>query len=146
MYTLIDRTKVESEMGTVRWEYRGRYLDGVSSDWVKKTEALDSFTPLQLDTFHALWNLNPPSGEQTQTTARRKKRALLTRREPLAQFPIGTRITRSYAAGDRQASRVGQVYDFYSPYWRLRFPDNDWEELNASEMKKSVVKQVRPVG
>ena len=54
MYTLTDRKKVESEVGTVRWEYRGRYLDGVSSDWVKETEALDSFTPLQLDTFHAL--------------------------------------------------------------------------------------------
>ena len=146
MYTLIDRTKVESEMGTVRWEYRGRYLDGVSSDWVKKTEALDSFTPLQLDTFHALWNLNPPSGEQTQTTARRKKRALLSGREALARFPIGSRVTRSYAAGDRQISRVGQVYDFCSAYWRVRFPDNHREELIASEMKKSVVKQVRPVG
>ena len=116
MYTLIDRKKVESEVGTVHWEYRGRYLDGVSSDWVKETEALDCFTPLQLDTFHALWNLNPPSGEQTQPTARQKKRALSSRREALAQFPIGTRITRSYAAGDRQVGRLGQVYDFSSPY------------------------------
>ena len=127
MYTLIDRKEVESEVGTVRWENRGRYLDGVSSDWVKQTEALDSFTPLQLDTFHALWNLNPPSGEPTQTTARRKKRALLSTREALAQFPIGTRVARTYAAGDRQVSRVGQVYDFFSPYWRVRFPENDSE-------------------
>ena len=146
IYTLRDRKEVESEVGTVRWEYRGRYLDGVSSDWVKETEALDSCAPLHLDTFHALWNLIPPSGEQTQTTAQRKKRALLSRREALARSPIGTRVTRSYAAGDRHISRVGQMYDFCSPYWRVRFPDNDWEELTASEMKKSVVKQVRPVG
>ena len=35
MNILIDRWKVEREVGTVRCEYRGRYLDGVSSDWVK---------------------------------------------------------------------------------------------------------------
>ena len=58
MCTLIDR-KVESDVGTVRWEYWGRYLDGVSSDWVKEAEALDSFIPLQLETFHALRNLIP---------------------------------------------------------------------------------------
>ena len=146
IYTLRDRKEVESEVGTVRWEYRGRYLDGVSSDWVKETEALDCFTPLQLDTFHALWNLNPPSGEQTQPTARQKKRALSSRREALAQFQIGTKVTRSYAVGDRQVSRVGQVYDFFPPYWRSRFPENDWGELTVSDMKKSVLKQVRPVG
>ena len=128
-------------MGTVRWEYRGRYLDGISSDWVKEAEVLleDSFTPLKLDTLHTLWNLNPRSGEQTQKTARRKKRALLSRREALAQFPIGTWVTRSYAAGDRQVSRAGQVYDFCPPYWHVRFPAYDWEELAVSEMKKSVV-------
>ena len=148
MYTLIDRKKMEIDVGTVRWEYRGRYLDGISSDWVKEAEVLleDSFTPLQLDTLHTLWNLNPRSGEQTQKTARRKKRALLSRREALAQFQIGTKVTRSYAVGDRQVSRVGQVYDFFPPYWRSRFPENDWGELTVSDMKKSVLKQVRPVG
>ena len=93
-----------------------------------------------------LMESKPPGPGTRQTTARRKKRALLSRREALAQFPIGTRVTRSYAARDRQVSRVGQVYDFFSPYWRVRFPDNDWEELTVSEMKKSVVKRGRPVG
>ena len=38
---------------------------------------------------------------------------------------------------DREGTgRPGQVYDFYSPYWRVRFADNDWEELTASEMKR----------
>ena len=38
MYTLIDRTMV-SAPGVARWEYRGKYLDGVSSDWVAESEA-----------------------------------------------------------------------------------------------------------
>lgn len=29
-----------------------------------------------------------------------------------------------------------QVYDFYSPYWRVRFADDDWEELTASDIKR----------
>ena len=61
MYTPMDRRTIVSASGVARWGYRGKYLDGVSSDWVAESEALDSFTPLQLDTFHALWNLNPPS-------------------------------------------------------------------------------------
>lgn len=44
---------------TARWEYRGRYLDGASSDRVAESEALDSFTLLQLDTFQALWKPQP---------------------------------------------------------------------------------------
>ena len=27
------------------------------SDWIYEKEALDSFTPLQLDCFHAMWEL-----------------------------------------------------------------------------------------
>ena len=138
MYTLIDRKQMVSESGTARWEYRGRYLDGVSSDWVTEAESLDSFTPLQLDNFHALWNLHPPDVEQTQATARPQKRTPLSRREALTLFPIGTTATRSHAVGDRQVDRIGQVYDFCSPYWRVRFPDNDWEELTVSEMRKGV--------
>ena len=48
MYKLVDRKKVGSEEGTLRWKYRGIYLDGVSSDWVEDTDVLGSFTPLQL--------------------------------------------------------------------------------------------------
>ena len=45
MYTLLDRRRVVSSAWAARWEYRGRYLDGVASDWVSETEVLDSFTP-----------------------------------------------------------------------------------------------------
>ena len=52
MYTPMDRKQMVSASGIARWEYRGKYLDGVSSD--KVAEVLGRFTSLQLNTFHAL--------------------------------------------------------------------------------------------
>ena len=30
---------------------------------------------------------------------------------------------------------VGEVYDFKDPYWRVRYQDGDWEELNRQYVK-----------
>ena len=79
MYTLLDRKRVVSSPGAARWEYRGQYLD----DWVSETKALDSFTPLQLDTFHALWNSYDPSSERCRPPGRDegvKRRPTMSRR------------------------------------------------------------------
>ena len=64
-YTHLDKGRVVSAIGGARWENRGRYLDGVESDWVSEAETLDSSTTLLLDTFHALWNLYGPSSERS---------------------------------------------------------------------------------
>ena len=68
-YTLLDRRWVVRSAGAARWEYRSRYLDGVASDWVSETEALGSFTPLQLDMCHVLWNLYDPSSDGNRPSA-----------------------------------------------------------------------------
>ena len=141
MYTLLDRRRVVSAKGVARWEYRGRYLDGVASNSVSETESLDSFTPLQLDTFHALWNLYVPSSERSHPAAPDEpanKRPALSRKEALSRFPIGTKIVKPVGDGRGYAGRPGKVHDFYSLYWRVRFADNDWEELTTSEMKRFV--------
>ena len=36
---------------------------------------------------------------------------------------------------------VGQVYDFQVPYWRVRYPDGDWEELTRREMDAGVLER-----
>ena len=94
---------------------------------------------MQLDTFHALWNLYDPSNERSRPPTPdkgAKRRPALTRSEALRRFPIGTRVIRPLGDGKEGTGRPGQVYDFYSPYWRVRFADNDWEELTSSEMKR----------
>ena len=70
------------------------------------------FPLLHLGTFHALWSLNPPDAERTQTIARPKKRTLLSGTEALTLYPIGTTAIRSHAVGDKRIDRVGQVHDF----------------------------------
>ena len=138
MYMLMDKRTTVGASGVAHWEYRGKYRDGVSSDWVVESEALDNFTPLQLDTFHAWWKLNPPSCKQTSTPSpvRLRKRAALSRSEALVSLPIGTRVIRPCMVNNETTNRVGQVYDFCSPFWRVRFDDNDCEELTISEVKK----------
>ena len=42
---------------------------------------------------------------------------------------------KSLGDGRGRAGLAGQVYDFYSPYWRVRFTDHDREELTASETR-----------
>ena len=64
------------------------------------------------------------------------KRAL-SRKEALRKFPIRTKIIKTVEGGKGRARRSEQVYDLYSPYWRVRFADNDWgEELAASKMSR----------
>ena len=35
----------------------------------------------------------------------------------------------------------GEVYDFYTPYWRVRYKDNNWEELSKRERDSLRVKE-----
>lgn len=72
LYTLVDRQVAQGAGGTSSawaWEYRGKYQDGTTSSWITEDTVRDSFSPLQLDVFHALWEdyhganiaLGPPS-------------------------------------------------------------------------------------
>ena len=55
LYTLTDRQAVGSPGGAWEWQYKGLYQNGTESEWLQEEEVRDSFTPLQLDVFHALW-------------------------------------------------------------------------------------------
>ena len=70
LYTLCDRRKVTSATGASEWEYRGKYHDGRPSQWMAETEILSSFNKLQLDVFHALWNLYTPVPNTTNPLAK----------------------------------------------------------------------------
>ena len=55
LYTVTDRNVSCVTEDTIVWKYRGRYQDGVESNWLNEEEARKSFTPSQLDVFQALW-------------------------------------------------------------------------------------------
>ena len=78
----------------------------MSSDGVSETEYQDIFTRLQLDTFHALWNLCVPSKERDYPLAQdgmAKKLPALSRKEALSRFLIGTKLEKA----GRGRQRVG---------------------------------------
>ena len=55
----------------------------------------------------------------------------------LQLFPVGTRIS-------KQIGNIvldGEVYDFYTPYWWVRYKDNNWEEPSKREMDSLRVKE-----
>ena len=65
------------------------------------------------------------------------KREAVSREEALKAFPIGTKVRREVAdIRSRRKVFVGEVYDFSNPYWRRRYPDGDWEELNRHEVNQ----------
>ena len=132
LYTLCDRRNVTSATGVSKWEYRGKYHDGKSSQWMAETEILSSFSRLQLDVFHALWNLYNPHQSQIQLTPSRKRAQPLPREDALKPFPIGTTVAKESDSGIIR----GQVYDYRAPYWRVQYEDNDWEELSRQEVHR----------
>ena len=101
LYTLVDRSAVSSGDNSSKWNYKGKYLTGVVSDWITEKEALDSFTPLQLDGFHALWELyHDASGDASRprpVVSPRVERNVADRERALREIPIGREVWRKIA-------------------------------------------------
>ena len=119
LYTLCDRRNVTSATGVSKWEYRGKYHDGKPSQWMAETEILSSFSRLQLDVFHALWNLYNPHQSQilakacTTPPSRRRAQAVpnrYPRRERIGQRDHpgpGLRLPRPVLEGTVRGQRLG---------------------------------------
>eukprot|EP00752_Nemacystus_decipiens_P015644 g13961.t1 len=148
LYTLTSRRVSHNATGTGAWtwEYRGRYQDGAQSDWITEDEARESFSPLQLDVFHALWELHHPNvaprppGEPT-----RGEREVESRERALEIFPRGTEVGRIFTdAEGRSKTFKATVYDYCDPYWRVEYPDGDWEELTRREVAEGIGVAAQP--
>ena len=118
------------------WQYRGRYRSGVESEWLPEGEVRDSFSPLQLDVFTALWEAYKGDGCRPRPPEPLPKEEgdQGVRARALQDFPTGTQVRRSFAGSDGVSrASVVRIYDFREPYWRVRYPDGDWESLAAAK-------------
>eukprot|EP00752_Nemacystus_decipiens_P016750 g14988.t1 len=142
LYTLTSRRVSQNANGTGAWtwEYRGRYQDGAQSDCITEDEARDSFSPLQLDVFHALWELhNPDAAPRPPGELTRGEREVESRERALEIFPRGTEVGRIFTdAEGRSKTFKATVYDYCDPYWRAEYPDGDWEELTRREVAEGI--------
>ena len=132
LYTLVDRCTIQLPNGSWEWRYRGRYLNGSLSRFITESECLDSFTPMQLDVFHTLWELYQHPGPRRRPAAQpsRGERLAANRAQALLEVPIGTVVWRDFTDQQGRIQRCRtEVYDYKTPYWRVRHADGDWEEL-----------------
>ena len=102
--------------------------------WLSEPKVLDSSTLLRLDGFHALWNLYNPKTNPVVVAAPPRKLRRLGRNEALQVYPIGTRGAKWF--GEQKFE--GQVYGYRDNLWRVRYQDNDWEEMDRRDMGRFV--------
>ena len=139
LYTLTDRKVSWVTEDTWVWEYRGRNQDGAESNWLKEEEVQESCTSLQLNVFHALWERCHGADHRARPPGvpTRGERETVSREEALKACPIRTKVRREFAdIRGRRRGFVGEMYDISDPYWRVRYLDGDWEELNRHEVKQ----------
>lgn len=135
-YTLVDRRAVREPTISSKREYRGRYLNGSESEWVMEAEALDSLTPPQLDVLHAMWELHKgtTSGPRPPTPPSRQKRSRADEEREIKEVLVGTSIWRNFMNHEgRTKFYKGAVFGYKTPYFRVCYPDREWEELTRAE-------------
>lgn len=130
--SIVTCQRVTNSTGVRVWEFKGRWGDGRESDWLSESQMLETLTPLQLDIFVALCHLYHPSSSLDSTPPPETPGAPLSRREALRLFPIGHTFWKDFGKGVRLRR---QVFDFYDRYWRVRYSDQDWEELTRQELQ-----------
>ena len=143
LYTLTDRQAVGSPGDAWGWQYKGRYQIRTESEWLKEEEIRDSFTPLQLDVFHALWETYKGQGcrPRPESALSKGERDTELCARALQDFPAGTQVRRPFEGADGvRRKAVGRVYTSQVPYWRVQYPDGDWEELSRREMNDGVLR------
>ena len=91
LYTLMDRCTIQLPNGSWEWRYRRRYLNGSLSGFITESEFLDSFSPIQLDIFHALWELYQPPCHLPRPPAKpsSSERLVANKAHALLEVPIG---------------------------------------------------------
>ena len=98
LYTLTSRRVAQGagEPTAWAWEYRGQYRDDTTSSWLTEDTVRDSFSPLQLDVFHALWEdyHGTEAAPRPPGPPSRGERGVATREQILWEFPLNTIVGR----------------------------------------------------
>ena len=139
LYTLADRCTIQIPNASWEWRYRGGYLNGSLSGFITESERLNSFSPMQLDVFHTLWELyqSPRHRPRPAAKSTSSERLAANQTHALLEVPIGTVVWRDFTDRQGRIQRcLTEVYDYKTPYWRVRHEDGDWEELTRTETEQ----------
>ena len=130
--SISDCRRVHSPTGPLVWEYKAISQTGIESVWLPEARLLQTFTRLQLDGFIALWHLYNPE-LVSQLTPRTQPRAPLSVREALRIYPLGFTFQKDFGGG---LKLQGQVFGYRDRYWRVRYSNQNWEEMTRQELER----------
>jgi hypothetical protein len=101
-----------------------------------ESKALKLFSVSDLDTFHALYELKYKDHMPRHADRKQKgtRVPVLTRDEALGMFPIGTKLLR----GEDGVYIPGVIQGYLRPWWRVRYEDRVWEDLNKTEVLRGI--------
>jgi transposase InsO family protein len=126
--------------GKATWQYRIARVDGSVSDWIPEATMLKLFPSWVLDSFHAHYELRhnhnmPIYAKRPEPVAPRRRSV----DEALAIFPRGTPVVRAEQPSGGPLQFIwGAITGYLHPYWRARYDDGEWEELNHSEARAAI--------
>ena len=139
LFTLVDRCTIQLPNGSWERKYRGGYPNGSLSGLFTESEWLDNFSPMQLDVVPALWELYQPPRHRPQLAAKStsSERLAANRAHALLEVPVGTVVWRDFTDKQGRIQRCRtEVYDYETPYWRVRHEHIDREELTRTEIEQ----------
>jgi hypothetical protein len=86
------------------------------------------------------WSEQKLDAWNSTSTATAVQQTPVTIRSALAEYPIGTRVAKSFEVNRKQKWFAGHVvgYDNIKKWFRIKYTDGDTEEMSRTELKKSI--------
>ena len=100
---------------------------------------MHNFSPLQLDVFRALSELYRPPRHRARPAAksRNSKCLAVNRAHASLEVPIRTVAWRDLTDRQGRIQRCRtEVYDYKTPYSRVRYADRDWDEMTPTKTEQ----------
>ena len=93
---------------------------------------------MQLDVFHALWELyqQPRYWPRLAAKSTSSERLAANRAHALLEVPVGIVGWLDFTDQQGMIQRCrADAYDYITLYWRVRHAGGDWEELTRTELE-----------
>ena len=63
----------------------------------------------------------------------------IQKEEALRRYPVGTKVAREVRRGGSIDYVMGAVRAFIRPYWRVRYEDDEWEDMTSSQLNVGIL-------
>lgn len=54
----------------------------------------------------------------------------------LKLYPTGTKVSKTFLMDGKEVRMKGEVFNYYAPFWHVRWENSDWNECDGTEVEK----------